>query len=317
MIRPSGLRDKVLTAAVLLVAAAVALLCLGMFHIASARIDEYVVSASGLRHAKRLGAAWSRVLPASARSRDLLLADGAYAVDESPPWPGLKPAMQGPLAGGQPGLPPIRGRIWTVPDDLRVPVHLHVLATAAIATAMSTLFNYRTSALRQRWRRLALASMLACIAGLPFAQIAWSGPQMIRMMWEQVLVGTMCLAWVDQRLLGASGVICCGSLYVLGMVGVFRLVTSTLRGPNGCAAPAGSLRRPHTVPRLCPQCDYEVGSLVICPECGADQSRPPSAGVAPGLPRAWFRGFLLLLALSSVIGLMLPVFARAGALALP
>jgi hypothetical protein len=183
---------------------------------------------------------------------------------------------------------PARLGAWLVADvpDYYIPAIALKAMTAAVSAFAICCAAAWLAGRERTLRSLLLAfavSMPLIVLTTPAAFAAWSGPQLVRMFWEQVfdasgygLLNARQRAWVNPSLCETAGVLCFGMVYALFVLAAARRATRFLiverhKGGASDRRTMGLDGAAH-----CWRCGHRIENLPTCPECGhAHGDAPP------------------------------------------
>ncbi len=289
-----GIRGVLIVLAVIVVG----IMLLRYAAIAGVYVDQWCVSRATFVATKSLAA---RVVPFLPHSREggrllaggdfdqfhTMAADIAAERDGDGNWPGLwhasvtRPSdyIQDPNNPGNTTLP--LGKfpqlfIGSV-STFKPPIEYHPLA------ALITLALCGAGVWRERWEQhrirsvqIAFAvSLVLILVTLPAAFGGWSGPQLVRIFWEQVYSisgnGTVTArdrVWVQPALCETAGVLFFGIVYAVCLfVAAWPAAKYLVRGGRASSTSRRGIMR-HDGVVCCGRCGHQLGDLSTCPECG-------------------------------------------------
>lgn len=278
--------------------------------IAGAYVDQACVSRATYEVIGSLAARVVPFLPHSTEGGGLLVggdvfipAGGDVFIPGASEWPGLERAIvdhssQYPI-GRRTNLP-LRSRQSNMtevkfPDDFMPPLSLHAMAAvSAFGICGASLLLVRQEHPIRSLLFVCKVGLILALLTIPFAFAAWSGPQLVRIFWEQLFsvsghgfVIAQDRVWVQPALAETSGVLCFGIMYVVCMCAGARRATKFLCVGDRARCTSGRRVIGSNGVACCWSCGYPIKNPPTCPECGLAHSDLPPRGW-PWNSR-WFR----------------------------
>lgn len=271
--------------------------------IVGGHIDEACISPTTFKATKSLVSYIILFLPHS-NEGGRLIAGGdfdRFTTIEGGPWPGAWHATR--WRNSDPDKPGTTSPLWDnnvnqniswgnfkPPLEFHAFAALNALALCVVGVRFVTREHYRIRSIQL----ICVVGLVLIMVTLPAAFSAWSGPQLVRIFWEQVYglsghgsVVAQDRVWVQPALAETSGVLCFGIMYVVCMCAGARRATKFLCVGDRARCTSGRRVIGSNGVACCWSCGYPIQNPPTCPECGLDQSDLPPRGW-PWNSR-WFR----------------------------
>ena len=306
-----------------LIAVAVFVSGVGMLYGASivgGHIDEACISPTTFKATKSLASYIILFLPHS-NEGGRLIAGGdfdRFTTIEGGPWPGAWHATR--WRNSDPDKPGTTSPLWDnnvnqniswgnfkPPLEFHAFAALNALALCVVGVRFVTRKHYRIRSIQL----ICVVGLVLIMVTLPAAFSAWSGPQLVRIFWEQVYglsghgsVVAQDRVWVQPALCETSGLLVFGIMYAACLFAGAWWAAKFLLGVKGLSHSHRRIMLCDGVAH-CGRCGHQLDNLTTCPECGLAHSDLPPRGW-PWNSR-WFRTqrarrvTLLLLVVTAVI----------------
>ena len=295
--------------------------------IVGGHIDEACISPTTFKATKSLASYIILFLPHS-NEGGRLIAGGdfdRFTTIEGGPWPGAWHATR--WRNSDPDKPGTTSPLWDnnvnqniswgnfkPPLEFHAFAALNALALCVVGVRFVTREHYRIRSIQL----ICVVGLVLIMVTLPAAFSAWSGPQLVRIFWEQVYglsghgsVVAQDRVWVQPALCETSGLLVFGIIYAACLFAGAWWAAKFLLGVKGLSHSHRRIMRCDGVAH-CGRCGHQLDNLTTCPECGLDQSDLPPRGW-PWNSR-WFRtqrarrvALLLLLGTAVTVSAALPL----------
>ena len=270
--------------------------------IVGGHIDEACISPTTFKATKSLVSYIILFLPHS-NEGGRLIAGGdfdRFTTIEGGPWPGAWHATR--WRNSDPDKPGTTSPLWDnnvnqniswgnfkPPLEFHAFAALNALALCVVGVRFVTREHYRIRSIQL----ICVVGLVLIMVTLPAAFSAWSGPQLVRIFWEQVYglsghgsVVAQDRVWVQPALAETSGVLCFGIMYAACLFAGAWWAAKFLLSVKGLSHSHRRIMRCDGVAH-CGRCGHQLDNLTTCPECGLAQSDLPPRGW-PWNSR-WFR----------------------------
>ena len=270
--------------------------------IVGGHIDEVCISPTTFKATKSLASYIILFLPHS-NEGGRLIAGGdfdRFTTIEGGPWPGAWHATR--WRNSDPDKPGTTSPLWDnnvnqniswgnfkPPLEFHAFAALNALALCVVGVRFVTREHYRIRSIQL----ICVVGLVLIMVTLPAAFSAWSGPQLVRIFWEQVYglsghgsVVAQDRVWVQPALCETSGLLVFGIMYAACLFAGAWWAAKFLLGVKDLAHSHRRIMRCDGVAH-CGRCGHQLDNLTTCPECGLDQSDLPPRGW-PWNSR-WFR----------------------------
>lgn len=258
--------------------------------LAGAYVDQACVSRPAFDAIKSLATQVTPFLPHSPEGSGLLIGGDVFKPIETGKWPGLERATVNWSSKYWPG------HTWTVhtrmanvavgfPSYFEPPLGYHTLAALGAFAICGTLAWFaRRDHGSLSFQSRCLVGLALVVITLPAAFMAWSGPQVVSVFWEQVFdasghgfVAAKDRVWVQPALGDVGGVLCFGIIYAACLfaaawqAAIFFMNIGDRTRANRCVMGGDGVAR-------CWRCGYPLGHQSMCSECGLAHGDLPPRG---------------------------------------